>query len=232
MTTITEEQILNCLGNIQDPEHQNDIVALGMVKGLVVKNGNVGFSIEVEPARGTSMEPTRKAAETAVKALDGVLSVTAVLSAHRNTDAQAQAKSNASQSNPDPSANPAPRELAPHVKKIVAVASGKGGVGKSTTAVNLALAMAAKGKKVGLLDADIYGPSIPLMLGITEKPSQTKSGLIAPLENYGLKCMSIGFLIDETTASVFAASCAPNYMVVCLLAKDQKAVFKKISPSI
>ena len=116
MATVTEEQILSCLGNIQYPEGQNDIVTLGMVKGLVVKNGNVGFSIEVEPARGAAMESTRKAAEMAVKGLDGVLSVTAVLTAHRNTDGQTRAASDKPQSNPNTSANSAPRELAPHVK--------------------------------------------------------------------------------------------------------------------
>ena len=99
MAAVTEEQILSCLANIQDPEGQNDIVRLGMVKGLVVKNGNVGFSIEVEPARGAAMESTRKAAEMAVKSLDGVLSVTAVLTAHKNTGDQTQVGSDKPQSN-------------------------------------------------------------------------------------------------------------------------------------
>jgi ATP-binding protein involved in chromosome partitioning len=126
MTTVTEEQILNCLGTIQDPEGQDNIVALGMVKGLVVKHGNVGFSIEVEPARGTAMEATRKAAEIAIKALDGVLSVTAVLTAHRNTDAQTQPAPDKPRSNTNTSVNSSPRELAPHVKKIVAVPREKG----------------------------------------------------------------------------------------------------------
>ena len=109
MAMVTEEQILYCLGNIQDPEGQNDIVTLGMVKGLVVKNGNVGFSIEVESARGATMEPTRKAAEMAVKGLDGVLSVTAVLTAHKNTHGQTQVESDKPQSNLKTSANSAPR---------------------------------------------------------------------------------------------------------------------------
>ena len=155
MAAVTEEQILSCLANIQDPEGQNNIVTLGMVKGLVVKNGNVGFSIEVEPARGAAMESTRKAAEMAVKGLDGVLSVTAVLTAHKNTGDQTQVGSDKPRSNSNTSANDAPKELAPHVKKIVAVASGKGGVGKSTTAVNLALALKEEGATTAILDADI-----------------------------------------------------------------------------
>ena len=203
MATVTEEQILYCLGNIQDPEGQNDIVTLGMVKGLVVKNGNVGFSIEVEPARGATMEPTRKAAEMAVKELDGVLSVTAVLTAHRNTERQTQVESEKIQSNPNTSANSTPRELAPHVKKIVAVASGKGGVGKSTTAINLAASFASIGLSVGILDADIYGPSLPRMMGINEKPTSVDGKILQPIERFNIKCMSIGFLVPEDSPTIW-----------------------------
>jgi len=203
MATVTEEQILYCLGNIQDPEGQNDIVTLGMVKGLVVKNGNVGFSIEVEPARGATMEPTRKAAEMAVKELDGVLSVTAVLTAHRNTERQTQVESEKIQNNPNTSANSAPRVLAPHVKKIVAVASGKGGVGKSTTAINLAASFASIGLSVGILDADIYGPSLPRMMGINEKPTSVDGKILQPIERFNIKCMSIGFLVPEDSPTIW-----------------------------
>ena len=203
MATVTEEQILYCLGNIQDPEGQNDIVTLGMVKGLVVKNGNVGFSIEVEPARGATMEPIRKAAEMAVKELDGVLSVTAVLTAHRNTERQTQVESENIQSNPNTSANSAPRELAPDVKKIVAVASGKGGVGKSTTAINLAASFASIGLSVGILDADIYGPSLPRMMGINEKPTSVDGKILQPIERFNIKCMSIGFLVPEDSPTIW-----------------------------
>ena len=203
MATVTEEQILSCLANIQDPESQNDIVTLGMVKGLVVKNGNVGFSIEVEPARGAAMESTRKAAEMAVKGLDGVLSVTAVLTAHKNTGDQTQVDSDKPQSNSNVSANEAPKELAPYVKKIVAVASGKGGVGKSTTAINLAASFASIGLSVGILDADIYGPSLPRMMGINEKPTSLDGKILQPIERFNIKCMSIGFLVPEDSPTIW-----------------------------
>ena len=203
MAKVTEEQILSCLANIQDPESQNDIVTLGMVKGLVVKNGNVGFSIEVEPARGAAMESTRKAAEMAVKGLDGVLSVTAVLTAHKNTDDQTQVDSDKPQSNSNVSADEAPKELAPYVKKIVAVASGKGGVGKSTTAINLAASFASIGLSVGILDADIYGPSLPRMMGINEKPTSLDGKILQPIERFNIKCMSIGFLVPEDSPTIW-----------------------------
>ena len=203
MATVTEEQILSCLANIEDPESQNDIVTLGMVKGLVVKNGNVGFSIEVEPARGAAMESTRKAAEMAVRGLDGVLSVTAVLTAHKNTDDQTQVDSDKPQSNLNISANEVSKELAPHVKKIVAVASGKGGVGKSTTAINLAASFASIGLSVGILDADIYGPSLPRMMGINEKPTSLDGKILQPIERFNIKCMSIGFLVPEDSPTIW-----------------------------
>ena len=196
MSEITAEQVLNALKKIKDPDQDNNIVSLDMISGLQIKDGHVAFSINIDAKRGAKLEPLRKAAENAVYDLPGVLTVTAVLTAERETN---------SRSSEAPSPQPATFQKMDllGIDSVIAIASGKGGVGKSTTAVNLAIAMAADGKRIGLLDADIYGPSIPLMLGITEKPSQTASGLIAPLENYGIKCMSIGFLIDEATAMVW-----------------------------
>src|SRR5204862_5592409 len=142
--------------------------------GVVVRDGNVGFAIEVEPERGPRLEPLRKAAEQAVEALPGVLSVSAVLTA--------EAKPRGAPAAPRPTGAAAPASggatagknaLAPGVRAIVAVASGKGGVGKSTVASNLALAMKANGLSVGVLDADIYGPSMPRMLGSSGRPSSS-----------------------------------------------------------
>ncbi|MGE0748357.1 MAG: iron-sulfur cluster carrier protein ApbC [Rhodospirillales bacterium] len=197
MPQTTEQQITEALRAIRDPDRGTDIVSLGMVSGLVVKSGNVGFTIEVDPSRGAAMEPLRRAAEDAVRRLPGVLSVTAVLTAHRA----------APKPPPAPSAGPAPRQagaaLLPEVKAVVAVASGKGGVGKSTTAVNLALALAAGGHKVGILDADIFGPSLPTMLGIHDKPASPDGRRIIPIDRYGLRCMSIGFMVPADTPMIW-----------------------------
>ena len=210
MAQVTEAQILDALRAVRDPDRDQDIVSLGIVTGLVIKDGNVGFSIEVDPKRGPHLEPLRKAAETAVDKVPGVLSVTAVLTAHTPT-AAARAQPTAQQ-NPAPGARQRPqaqsatagaRELAPGVRAIVAVASGKGGVGKSTTAVNLAMALAASGLAVGVLDADIYGPSLPRMMGITDKPASEDGRILQPLEKYGVKCMSIGFLVPEDSPTIW-----------------------------
>ena len=184
---VTEREILDALAAVRDPDNGNDIVSLGMVSGVVVRDGNVGFAIEVEPERGPRLEPLRKAAEAAVEALPGVLSVTAVLTAEARPARAAAARA------PGPAAAPAANRaaLAPGVRAIVAVASGKGGVGKSTVAANLALALKANGLRVGVLDADIYGPSIPRMLGISGRPSSADGKILRPMENYGLRCMSI-----------------------------------------
>jgi ATP-binding protein involved in chromosome partitioning len=210
---VTEKDILDALRAVRDPEKGGDIVSLGMVSGLVMRDGNVGFAIEVEAARGPRLEPLRKAAEAAVEALPGVLSVTAVLTAETGARAAAPAAhghAHAGHDHPHPHAHPgqaapaaAKNALVPGVRAIVAVASGKGGVGKSTVAANLALALHANGLSVGVLDADIYGPSMPRMLGISGKPTSADGKILAPMQNYGIKCMSIGFLVPEDTAMIW-----------------------------
>jgi ATP-binding protein involved in chromosome partitioning len=196
MAVITEDRLLAALRQIIDPDKGKDIVSLGMVTGLQLREGHVAFAIEVEPQRGPRLESLRKAAEKAVEAVDGVLSVTAVLTAQR------AAQTAPPRPGPGPGAA-ATKPVVPGVRAIIAVASGKGGVGKSTTAVNLALGLAAIGRKVGVLDADIYGPSIPRMLGISGRPVSSDGKVLEPMVNYGVKCMSMGFLVAEDTPMIW-----------------------------
>ena len=195
MPQLNEAAIFEALKSVRDPGRGEDIVSLGMISGLVIKQGNVGFSIEVAPERGPAAEPLRKAAERAVAAVPGVLSVTAVLTAHSEKPPPEAPRRGR--------APGAPAAADAGVKRIVAVASGKGGVGKSTTAVNLALALSAAGRSVGILDADIYGPSLPLMLGITDRPTSPDGKVLDPMSAWGLKAMSIGFLIPADSPTIW-----------------------------
>jgi ATP-binding protein involved in chromosome partitioning len=217
MSGVSEESIWSALSTVQDPDQGSDIVSLGMVSGLVVKEGNVGFAIEVDPDRGEALEPVRKQAEQAVLALKGVSSVTAVLTAHSAEpgDGQAQraphqgarpgqgAQRGSGSGRAQPEQQQQQREMAPQVRHIIAVASGKGGVGKSTTAANIALACRRNGLSVGLLDADIYGPSQPRMMGITGKPHSPDGKRLVPMSNHGISVMSMGFLVEEATPMVW-----------------------------
>ena len=208
MAELTESQVIEALRAVKDPDRDGDIVSLDMVSGLTIKQGNVFFSIEVDPKRGPALEPMRRAAAQAVEALPGALSVTAVLTAHREAPQappQAPQSTGAAPGRPGPAqaAPGAQKAMVPGVQSIIAVASGKGGVGKSTTAVNLALALAATGRSVGLLDADIYGPSMPRMVGITGKPSSPDGKSLDPMQRFGLKVMSIGFMVDEETPMIW-----------------------------
>ena len=208
MSQVTRKEIVKTLSGIMDPVTHRDVVSAGLIQGLVLREGHVGFSIEVAPELGPRMEPLRRECEEAVRKMKGVLSVTAVLTAHNAQPGSARQTHdhNHNHNHGQSAARPAPKAAGPlqipGIASIVAVASGKGGVGKSTVAVNLALGLSKLGLKVGLLDADIYGPSVPRLLGLKGKP-ETVGNKLKPMENYGIKCMSIGFMVEEDTAMIW-----------------------------
>ena len=209
MSQINEEKILETLATVMDGDQ--NIVEKNMVQGLQVQDGHVIFAIVVPPSVGADAEPVRKEAERKVHELDGVLSATVVLTAENEGGASAPGGAQgAPQGGPQ---QPAEGPLLPGVKTIIAVASGKGGVGKSTTTVNLALALRDQGLKVGLLDADIYGPSMPRMLGISGEPSSSDGQRLDAMEGHGIKCMSIGFLVEEETPVIWRGPMAQTALV-------------------
>ncbi len=192
---LTRESVLEALKQINDPVSGSDIVAAGVVRGLNVEGGTVRFVLEIDPAKAQAYEPVRAEAEAAVTALEGASEVSAVLTAHSAKappDLKAQKKS-----------EPQGPERVPGVQHIIAIASGKGGVGKSTVSANLACALAAEGRRVGLLDADVYGPSQPRMLGVSGRPASPDGKTILPMRNHGVTMMSIGLMTNEDQAVVW-----------------------------
>jgi ATP-binding protein involved in chromosome partitioning len=199
MSDTLEGRVLAALRAVRDPASGRDVVSAGLVEGLAAKAGMVQFAIQVPRDRARESEPLRAAAERAAAAVPGVLSATVVLTAHRAEAPAAKPAPGGTQGKGAPGQG---QMLLPGVRHIVAVASGKGGVGKSTTAVNLAVALAMQGHKVGLLDADIFGPSLPQMLGTRERP-RADGQTITPLSRWGLRAMSIGFLVEEETPMIW-----------------------------
>jgi ATP-binding protein involved in chromosome partitioning len=175
-----------------------------MVSEIFIADGKAYFSITVPADRAAEMEPLRLSAEQAAKGVPGIAGAVVALTADRKPGQQQPAPARPAAAAGRPTQQPGSSKVGvPGVRAIIAVASGKGGVGKSTTSVNLALGLQALGLKVGMLDADIYGPSLPRLLKISGRPKQQEDRIILPMENYGLKVMSMGFLVDEEAAMIW-----------------------------
>ncbi len=234
--SLSKDQVLERLRQVKGPDLKGNIVDLGLVSEILLKDGRVSFSITVPAEQATGLDPMRQAAEKVVREIPGVSGVIAVLTAEKpgglsrsgGNGAEAPRGGQAPESSrvqqararsggqPQPTQAPSaparsaqtdpggPRQMqVSGIKHMIAVASGKGGVGKSTTAVNLALGLQAIGLKVGILDADIYGPSQPRLLGLSGRPQVAGGNKLRPMEAYGLKAMSMGFLVDEGTPIIW-----------------------------
>ncbi len=182
---VTEEQILKALSKVKDPELGRDLVTLGMVQNVRVCDGNVALTVVLTTPACPMRAQIKESVEEAIRALPGVQQI--------NVEVSSNVAARSAQS---------AEELVPGVRNIIAVASGKGGVGKSTVAVNLAVALAETGARVGLLDADIYGPSIPMMMGTDERP-RVRDERLVPIERYEVKLMSLGFLMDDNAPVIW-----------------------------
>ena len=183
---VTEQALLQALKVVVDPNTGRDFVSARALRNLTITDGDVAFDVELGYPAKSQIAGFRKALVAAARTVPGVDNVSVNVS-----------------SKIIPHSVQRGVQLLPNIKNIVAVASGKGGVGKSTTAVNLALALAAEGASVGILDADIYGPSIPMMMGINGKPESADGKTMEPLENYGVQVISIGFLVAQDEAMIW-----------------------------
>ncbi|MEM6887925.1 MAG: Mrp/NBP35 family ATP-binding protein [Pseudomonadota bacterium] len=194
--SVTREAVQAALKSISDPVSDNDLMAAGLIKALNVgEDGSVRFVMEVSPSQADLYSTVKDAAEAAVKAA-GASAVNVVMTAHSTPAAPPDLK-------PRRAAEPTGPQKVPGIDRIIAIASGKGGVGKSTISANLACALAAEGRRVGLLDADVYGPSQPRMLGVSGRPASPDGKTILPMRNFGVTMMSIGLMTNDDQAVVW-----------------------------
>ena len=198
MKVVTENEVTEILASVIVPDKNDNVINLGLISGIVVKDRMVHIMVETTQKRAPIMEEVRKECEKLAGNIPGIINATAVLTEEREAT-----KVNDSP-NPKLDLTQDERRIkSKGVSSIIAVASGKGGVGKSTTSVNIALALSRLGKKVGIMDADIYGPSIPRMMGITGQPRSEDGTTLIPMENYDVKCMSMGFMVPEEEPTIW-----------------------------
>lgn len=202
--SLARETVLNKLKSVKDPKTGEDIVSSGMVRALQIGDGNIRFVMEIDASRMSDMEALKDEAESSLSQLDGAGTVQIILTAHSEKAAEPAKPSEPTpiKPRPAPPGSSGPQKV-PGIDRIIAVASGKGGVGKSTVAANLACALAAEGRRVGLLDADVYGPSQPKMLGISGRPTSPDGQMILPLRNHGVTMISIGLMTTGDKAVVW-----------------------------
>jgi len=214
---IDRASVVAVLDAIPDPKSGQGLVASGMARGLTVADDRAGFVLEVAPGDTALYAPVRAAAEAALKAMPGMARVSVVLSAEAAPAASPRRTAGLSPAAVDQTRAkaPVPTDRPAHVRRVLAVASGKGGVGKSTVAVNLAAALSARGLSVGILDADVYGPSLPTMLGLSGKP-EYEDGAIVPHVAFGLKAMSVGLLTRADDAMIWRGPMASQALTQML----------------
>ncbi|MFT4090981.1 MAG: Mrp/NBP35 family ATP-binding protein [Asticcacaulis sp.] len=230
MAQLDKDAVLAALDSLKDPVTGKGLNAAGLVRGLVLSPGRVGFMIEVPADRVTFYGPVRLEAEQLLASLEGIERAQVVLTAEVDNPAEPRPEPRPASARLSPQAvdqhakgaggkgkpAPVPTERPAHVKYVVAVGSGKGGVGKSTVSLNLALGLRALGLRVGLLDADIYGPSAPVMLGITQPPTFNDQKHMVPPEVFGLKVNSVGFLVDADQAMIWRGPMASQALTQLL----------------
>jgi ATP-binding protein involved in chromosome partitioning len=217
-TTPSRTSVLQALDAIKDPKTGQGLSAAGLVRGLILREGRAGFMLEVAAADTALYAPVRDAAQAALAALPGVKQAQVVLTtedtAPSSTNAEPAPRKAAVAPDPKAELRPAPAATRPdHVKRIIAVASAKGGVGKSTVAANLACAFARLGLNVGLMDADIYGPSMPTMMGVSGQPRMTADKKMIPAEAHGVKVTSIGLIVEADSAMIWRGPMASSAVV-------------------